>query len=70
MTMPGLYSEIYAEAELKYRRELMLAGVSRMHRRAHPFHWRRRRTDPQPTRRDGGLATQPVRRPATASSAH
>jgi hypothetical protein len=69
MTMPGLYSEIYAEAELNYRRELMLAGASRMHRRAYPFHWRRRKSEPQPTRRDGGPATQPVRRPAAASGA-
>jgi hypothetical protein len=52
MTMPGLYSEVYAAAELSYRRELMLAGAGRMHRRAHPFHWRRRTSAPQPPRRE------------------
>jgi hypothetical protein len=65
MTMPGLYSEIYAAAELAYRREQMLAGASRMHRRAYPFHWRRRRNEPQPPRREGGRPV-PRRRQAPA----
>jgi hypothetical protein len=65
MTMPGLYSEVYAEAELRYRRERMLAGVSRMHRRAYPFHWWRRRTEPQSPPDDGGRPV-PRRRQAPA----
>jgi hypothetical protein len=62
--MPGLYSEVYAEAELAYRREQMLACPSRMHRRAYPFHWRRRRTEtePQPPSHDADHGTRPAHR--------
>jgi hypothetical protein len=70
MPMPGPYSEVYAEAELAYRRERMLAAGSRMHRRAYPFHWWRRRTEEQPPVRESGRVGQPVRRPASASGAH
>jgi hypothetical protein len=68
MIMPGLYSEVYAEAELAYRREQMLGRAGRVHRRAHPFHWRRRRTEnePQPPSRDPHRVTPPARRQAPA----
>lgn len=64
MIMPGLYSEVYAEAEVAYRREQMLGTTGRMHRRAHPFHWRRRRAEnlPQQPSRDSDRATTPPRR--------
>jgi hypothetical protein len=64
MIMPGLYSEVYAEAELAYRREQILGGTGRMHRRATPFHWRRRKTEsePQPPSRDTDRVTMPARR--------
>jgi hypothetical protein len=70
MTMPGLYSEVYAEAELAYRRERMLARSPRSHRRVHPFHWLRRRTEEQPPARQSGRVGQPVGRPAPASGPH
>ena len=64
MIMPGLYSEVYAEAELAYRREQMLGATGRMHRRAYPFHWRRRttETEPQQHSRDADRVTSPARR--------
>jgi hypothetical protein len=68
MIMPGLYSEVYAEAEMAYRREQMLGNTGRMHRRAFPFHWRPRRseTDPQPPSRDTDRLARPARRHAPA----
>jgi hypothetical protein len=70
MIMPGLFSEVYAEAEVAYRREQMLGGTGRMHRRAHPFHWRRRKTEsePQPPSRDTDRVTTPARRHTPAVS--
>jgi hypothetical protein len=68
MIMPGLYSEVYAEAELAYRREQILGGTGRMHRRAYPFHWRRRKTETeqQPPRRDTDQLTRPAHQHAPA----
>jgi hypothetical protein len=68
MIMPGLYSEVYAQAEMAYRREQMLGTGTRMHRRAYPFHWRRRRTEsePQPPSRDTDQLRKPARRHAPA----
>jgi hypothetical protein len=68
MIMPGLFSEVYSEAEVAYRREQMLGGTGRMHRRAYPFHWRRRRTETeqQPPSRDPSQVTRPARRQAPA----
>jgi hypothetical protein len=68
MIMPGLFSEVYAEAEVAYRRGQMLGGAGRMHRRAYPFHWRRRRSEsePQPPNRDTDRAPKPARRHAPA----
>jgi hypothetical protein len=71
MTMPGLlHSEIFAQAEVAYRRERMLAGPDRMHRRVYPFHWRRHIRKPQPTPSEPGNATAPVRRPAPVIYPH
>jgi hypothetical protein len=71
MTMPGLlYSEIFAEAELAYRRERMLAGPTRLHRRVHPFNWRRRTSEPKPAPREPAATTKPVRRPAPVIYPH
>jgi hypothetical protein len=64
MIMPGLYSEVYSEAELAYRREQMVGARGRMHRRAYPFHWRRRKTEaePQSPRRGTEQVCTPARR--------
>jgi hypothetical protein len=62
MIMPGLFSEVYAEAETAYRREQMLGGP--VHRRAHPFQWRRHKTEnePQQPSRDTDRVAKPARR--------